>query len=298
MLSIGIITDVHGNTKACKKLMKLYEKECDAIIVPGDLARTMKEKDNERILKVLSKSKLPVYVMPGNYESKQAYSKAIKKYKRKHIHDCLKKPTAVIKGKHFVFVPGSDLLSRGGSYYVVNNKREAKQVKKNFPWPVHPIILPNITKHLRKDSILISHSPCKLPGKHSIDLAISGKPTKYFVYREKKGKKVIAELITKRAIFGIDEARELKKKGYPIKIKEVHAGLANLTKAIKKKGVTKFVSGHIHEAGRRAVTLSGRKVVPRKWSKQLFYNPGEAYHGYGGIVEFKDGMARFKNVKV
>jgi len=217
MLRIGIITDVHGNTKACRTLMNIYHKEkCDAIIVPGDLSRTMKEKDNERILKVLTKSKLPVYVMPGNYESKKGYNKAIKKYKRKHIHDCLKKPTANIKGHHVVFVPGSDLLSREASYHIVNNKKEAKKVKKHFPWQIEPVILPKITKHLRKDSILISHTPCKLPGKHSIDLAISGKPTKYFVYREKIGKKVIAELITKQAIFSVEEARELKKKDIPL----------------------------------------------------------------------------------
>ena len=298
MLKIGIITDVHGNTKACRKLMKHYEKEkCNAIIVPGDIARTLNDKDNLSILSVLRKTKLPVYVMPGNYETKKGYFKAIKKYK-KNIHDCLKKPTAIINNYHCLFIPGSNLLTHNASFFVVNNKKEAKKASKSFPWPLYPIILPEITKHLKKDSILISHTPCKLPGRHAIDLAQGGFPQKNFIYREKRGKKVIATIITKRNIFPMHEAKAMIKKGYPVKIKTVHSGLLELTKIIKKKKVTKFISGHIHEAGRRATTLSGKKVKQNSWSKQLFYNPGAACDGHGGIVEFKGGMARFKNIKV
>ncbi len=298
MLKLGIITDVHGNTKACRSLMKRYEKEaCDAIIVPGDLSRTLKDSDIERILAVLTKSKLQVYVMPGNYESKKGYDKAIKKYKRKHIHDCLKKPTATINKQHLVFVPGSDVLATNASFRIVASKKELRKIKKRAKKGIYPILIPKILKYLRKDSMLISHTPCKLPGKNSIDLATAGFPTKYFIYREKTGKKVRAELLTPHHVIPFSEAKKLKRKGLPITIKTVHAGLPALTKAIKKKGVTKFISGHIHEAGRRCVTLQGKKVKPNTWSKHLFYHPGAACDGYGGIVELHEGLARFRNIR-
>jgi|GEM_PF-3847094 len=312
-MKLGTIACLHGNLKNAREFAAKFKKaDVDAIVLAGDIAKDEKQKQNlTKILKIFSKTGKTVLVVPGNHEQYDAYYGAIKKFKRNSlIIDTTKKSRLHILGHPIVFLPGSGIGSApGAGFRLLRDKKLLKSFRRriklkraHFWGKIIPTYLNDLAKLMRKDTIVIAHSPVKFSSPDGIDVAVFGEPKKTFliIKRHKKLSKTTGgSVMTKgMVVFTLDEAKHLIRSGYPVVIKKKNVGDPELRKLFRKKGITKFICGDIHEAGGRAVTWKGKSIKQNKWSKELFYNCSPGMEGRAGIVEFLHNTARYKNVKI
>ena len=97
-------------------------------------------------------------------------------------------------------------------------------------------------------------------------------------------------------IFVLDEAKELIAEGYPITMHKKNVGNEHITAVIEKVGISKYLCGHIHEAGGKALTKKGKLIQENAWSNELFYNCSSGKEGRAGIAEFEGNKAKYRNV--
>ncbi|MEM2874108.1 MAG: metallophosphoesterase family protein [Candidatus Nanoarchaeia archaeon] len=307
-MKLGTVSCLHGNLRNAKKFARIFKKICvDAIVLLGDVPSDKNQKKSLiKILKIFSKTKKKVFVLPGSHEQYEAYYAALKKFgKNENIVDCTKTLSAKIGNRKLVFIAGADVSAPGAGFRLLENKRQmrlfkthVRLLKEHFWGKVKPILFNKLAKLIDKETILVSHIPPKFNTPEAIDVAVFGEPKKSFILLEKHkklNKTTKGTLMQLRhVVFTLDESKKMLKAGYPIKIVKKNVGNPWLKKIIKKKKISKFICGHIHEAGGRANNLKGEPVKPGKWSNELFYNCS----GMAGIVEFKNNFARYRNVRV
>lgn len=85
----GVLSDIHGEVGKIDYFLREFEKQnIEAILVPGDIALNEQlrygqadaENDTDEIitvLKMLGKTGLPIYVIPGNHETRESFAKAL-----------------------------------------------------------------------------------------------------------------------------------------------------------------------------------------------------------------------------
>lgn len=293
------MTCIHASTRNAERFLKIFEKEnVDLIVLNGDLGDSYKE--IKRILSVFKKINIKILIIPGSHEPYKDYYNAIKKTKNKNIIDCSNIKNIIIDNYNIILFPGSDAIYHTGGFPLANNKKHKKKreiiLKKYINKKFRTIILDDLKKFVRKnkDNILIMHVPPKFKENHSIDVANFGIVTRNCFLKIKNK----IRLLEKTDIFPIKMALNMKLKGLPIKMQTKNVGNEYLKKLIRKLKIKKFICGHIHEAGGRAVTLSGKIIKQDKWSKELFYNTGSVKEGKCGIVYLQDNFAKFKNFKI
>jgi len=308
-MKLGVVACLHGNLKKTKKAAKVFKKaDVDAIVLAGDIpADTKQSKSLIKILKIFSKTKKKVYILPGSHEHYKEYYSALKKFKKnKFVIDCTKTNSTIINSQKIVFLPGADATAPGAGFRAIKDrkslklfKRHVKQHKEHFWGKITAYYISDLNKLLDKQSILIAHFPPEFKTKSAIDLATFGTPKKPFILLERhrelnKTTVGLVKMTPEHVVFTIDEAKRLIKAGYPVKIKGENVGNPYLKKLIKKRKVRFFICSHIHESGGRANNLKGKPVKQGKWSKELFYNCS----GRAGIVEFKNNLAMYRSVRV
>jgi Icc-related predicted phosphoesterase len=317
MLELGTIGCPHGKIGSVKKIAKKFsKKDINAVILLGDINSDKKPYQSiVTILKILSKLKKPVFVIPGSHEPVEAYKKALKKFrKNKYIFDCTLKRnrTRSLNGYELVFLPGSDWLEEGAGFVLKDSrnifkKKKAKEISKYYRAIVQLFYVKDLRKLVKhpKKTILISHIPPKFKKLTAIDVAEFGKlksDTKKFKIKERDQKALqyvtlLWEGEIKDVVFSLNAAKNLIKKGYPLKILHKNAGNIVLKQIIKKLKIKKQICSHIHEAGQRGCDLKGNLIKQNSWSKELFYNPGPAKEGKAGVYTIEGDRAKYENMK-
>lgn len=308
-MKLGAISCLHGNLKSSRKFAAYFKKaSVDAVVLAGDIPSAKNQKKSlTKVLQIFSKINKPIFVLPGSHESAEVYDKVVRKF-AKQIIDCTKKQKTTLSGYDLVFLPGSDWLSGEGSCVLKDSRtifrgKSAKEITKYYKVKkVKLFFIRDLKKLVKrpKSTILISHIAPRFTKKTAIDVARFGKVKKGRFKIAKADEKALKEVILlwkgliKETVFSYAEAIRLKKKGYPFAILRTNVGNAFLMKMVRKLNISKAICGHIHETGGRANNLKGNPVKQGKWSKELFYNCA----GKAGIVEFKNNLARYKNVKV
>ncbi|MFO8015933.1 MAG: metallophosphoesterase [Candidatus Woesearchaeota archaeon] len=162
--------DTHGSSKALKAVAdKAKKKNVDILICAGDL--TIFEQDLDKIIKKLDKLGKPVLIIPGNHESEESLSKAIKKSKNiVYIHRGMLK----LKGYTFIGFAGD-----GFSLDDPEFEKWGKKVKKELKKKEKVVLITHAPPHkTRLDLIMDSHCGNKAVRKfiEKVDmvLAVSG----------------------------------------------------------------------------------------------------------------------------
>lgn len=83
--SYGVISDIHGNAEKARQLaQKFREIGVNGIISPGDIGETKAEIVS--VLEALAEPGLPVFVIPGNHETRQDYESGVKEAAKEHAN--------------------------------------------------------------------------------------------------------------------------------------------------------------------------------------------------------------------
>ncbi len=302
MLRLGIIPDAHGDGRAVSRLIRKCERErADAVFLAGDMGSSFKEIN--RVLKAASKAKAPVFAFPGSHEPEEGFYKAMKKHKK--IIDATKKPRTTIKGKDIVVIPGSNVNVQRTGFRIIDNSRLPKSYLKLFK----TYKVANFSKYIRnpEKTILLCHDPIKCTTKSGIDLAFYGYVRKSFLLKVKHVpifRKIyrhlritLSLLYNKGEIISTELSKELVKKGYPVSLIRENVGDIALRKLMKARKVRFFACGHIHEAGQKAITASGKQLKPGIWSDSVWYNASGAIDGTCGMLILEDGRGMYKNIR-
>ncbi|MBD3319221.1 hypothetical protein GF342_04905 [Candidatus Woesearchaeota archaeon] len=287
MRCFGIISDIHGETKKARKAYRKLKKFVDYFLVPGDLGDEYGE--IVKVLSVFSQSKCPVYVMPGSHEPRRDWNRAIRQFQGSAIVDCHRSRRISFDEIDVLFVPGSDWCAHTGQFRLRPDKRF--KVAKDE----QGVFVTAATRLVRdRPTLLVSHVPPRFYKKGAIDRAQFGMATQDFIYVDQEGLRVIP----KGAVFPKETASLLKRDGSPVKMLERNVGSKALRKLIRSQAIAFSVCGHIHEAGGKAVTLSGKRIRANTWHKRLYYNPGAVADGRAGVLVFRDGMMKYRNITV
>ncbi|MEM0473260.1 MAG: metallophosphoesterase, partial [Candidatus Aenigmatarchaeota archaeon] len=169
-VKFGLMSDIHNQVDKAKEISLLFKQRgVDGIIIAGDINLSPFFRYNRKIeefnqifnvLNVVSNNKMPVFVIPGNHESKKEYDSAIRKLKNQNVIDMVKYRSVDLKEIQIVSLPGyqfENFVAPDGyfsdSLFV---KRTSKYVK-------------------NKTTLLVSHGPPKIKGSLTPGMIYSGR---------------------------------------------------------------------------------------------------------------------------
>ncbi len=297
------VSDTHNRFEDILAVKKHAETNSfDAIILGGDIpGRTARSL--QKILSTLLKLNTPLIIYPGSHEHQDNYKKALKKFeKNKQLIDASKYTNMIIRYGDYtlVCIPGSNAVAnsdksyQGGSFYLSEKTprkedreqtairlAEAKISKKVTFFSLKKIqsILTR-TKNNPKKTIVCSHIPFLGTKKTDLDFAKFFIATEPFIINEKDMKELVKndhleeseDIIHEGNIFEYNLGKAIKKKKYPLKLKQKNVGSASLKKFLEQEKITKFFCGHIHEAGKRARNKKGERVKRNTPVQSLYVN--------------------------
>ena len=288
-LTLGILSDFHTELTSTKTLIEqIMLHNPDAIILNGDLGDPKQGKKIKQIFKIVSRFKGLIFVQPGSHEDQKSYYEALKSYPK--FIDCTKQQKHTIKGYDLIFLPGSDIGITGAEFKILS--RPLKNLKKELKF----FFLQDLKKLITdpEKTILIAHIPPRCITPNGIDFAFFGKVKQAFIGLNEKNMPIIQS--EKGSIFPLSYGLHLKMQGFPIKIVQQNVGNIGLAKLLEEKKITKFICGHIHESGQKAIDTKENLVKEKTWSKELWYNVGAASEGYAGIVKLNKDLMQYKNI--
>jgi len=299
MVKLAICADIHGNTDYLDGFIGQLPDDIDAIVIAGDIpTSTDQTKSIAAICRAIARTRKPVYVMPGNYESQTAYAAAMKKIP-KNVIDTIEQPFADFDGVRIVFIPGGDILTEQASYLLVESKIEAKIQKKKKK--IQPIVLESYGQYMTPKTLVISHIPPLMRGKAYIDYATFGIALENFITTIESDSEDSTTMLFETDEIILNQfgfAEELHDLGAPIDIRTEHVGSKFLARFLRDHNAQFLICGHIHEQGGVATSKSGTKLAEGKKHKQLYYNVGPLMHGKAGIVTFDGTHASFNRMSL
>lgn len=302
--NILIASDTHNNLEEIKQLAQLAkETPTDAIALIGDIPGYTVA-SFVKILKAAKKANVPVMVFAGSHENNEVYTKTLAKFKDdKLIIDGMQYKNMLLHYGEWelVLIPGSNVVSsaptayKGGSFYLTQKKPTKKEQaanderlrSKKISKTVTFIVIDEIQKQLDTYSkvaasrkLALAHIPLLQKTTKGIDRAQFYVATEDFTV-SKKHVKAINKLeseeknINKGSIMSQREAEELAKLKYPVKLMKKNVGSKLINTFLDKNKINKFICGHIHEAGMRAVDKNERKVKENTPVSEALINSGE-----------------------
>lgn len=306
--ALGVISDLHNDKETLKKSINWFKRNpVDAIILAGDTPGYTKS-SFVSIIKKFLKLDIPIIVFPGSHENGILYTKTLDEFKdNKKVIDAFKINNRLIKYSNWelVMIPGSGSVSNaprkfwGGTFWLfdkaitpslrkrINHRLQSiKFARKGTPVSIvdNDKLLKRRSKTKGSKKIVFAHDPIKCKTRRGIDIAHFGISTKKFSVKKKHLRlKAFKEFdwagdieweVNNLTV--IDKANLLKKYDYPIKIKKTHVGTDFLNKFLKKHRITKYICGHIHECGHRAIDKNENKVKENTATSSLFINSGPA----------------------
>ena len=281
----GVMSDIQDKTQNHVYFTKAFNNlSVDAIIIAGDTSnrktsidgKTDYDESYSMLEDIVKNTELPVYVIPGNHESKDDYYKVIGKLSESHsnIFD-LTTGIKEFKGISIIPLPGyhlKNMVVDGG--FLFNNVMDYYPLKDCL---MDPNSDPEEEQSCRlgksKISLLVAHGPQKGKNKDSIDAILSEDNTDNTDTWQNVGNQQINELMLNT---------------------DIHFG----------------IFGHIHEAGMKAVDENDNVVEEGVWSDKLNLNAGPVIEwdmndgthskGSAGIIEVdvENNNARYYILKV
>ncbi|MCA9477967.1 MAG: metallophosphoesterase [Nanoarchaeota archaeon] len=292
----AFISDLHGKNPI-HFLKKLKSHPVDLVVLGGDIPDCT-QRNLESICKKFLTLNIPIIIYPGSHENSDTYKKALSNVKNRLLIDALK-----IKNRHIQFgemdliiIPGSDTVASGtkafnGGNHWLFEKREPSRLKKanqrikeiKFAKKVNPVYVEDTKKLMStrrskpSSRILLTHIPFSCKTTKGLDVAHFGVAKKDFRIEKKDLKEVHEEhqSVNKGAVFTLKSATKLKKKGYPIILRKRNVGSEYISKFLKQYKITKFICGHIHEAGKRAISKSEKPIKQKVFYKESYINSGQ-----------------------
>ncbi|MFP4118973.1 MAG: metallophosphoesterase [Candidatus Woesearchaeota archaeon] len=329
---IAVITDLHGDRETAREMKEfLQTQDVDIIVLAGDTPDNTKATFTWMI-KNFRRVSVPVIVFPGSHENSFLYKEVLKGFKDdKNVIDGRKQENwrVRIDGYELLLIPGSDTVARGtnrkngGNMWLVTDK-ETPQLKAQLTKKIQrveiatkaePVFIEDVkrafsrkTKVPRTKQIVISHIPLRCAKKNSIDVARFGKAKQEFKLKKKDFTKKELELLSasktetvfsENSVLPLKMAKIVHNKGYPLKLHNKNVGSKAIRKLLNKHNITKFICGHIHEAGPKAIDKKERKLK-KQWNKEFYANNGPGNEGNLTLLTLrKDGKVKheFVNVK-
>lgn len=154
----GVLSDIHGNVEKVKYFLEIFRNNgVEYLILPGDIGE--QEEQIYEVLRVASELSVPVFIIPGNHESKDDYYNSIKKINKDNIIDCSK----------FRFFDGDDAdLAFVPGYFI-----QSMTIENGFIFNESDVDI--IRTLIINNTILVAHSPPKFTTKNAIDVIYDGK---------------------------------------------------------------------------------------------------------------------------
>jgi len=165
-----VMSDIHGYYDHVEEILDHVARagvRIDGIIITGDLAEHSREKphnmsDYEEIrttLAILSKTGLPIYVIPGNHDMREDYTRALRTVNSSHITDMATERRIELEDLIIVSNPyGTDFTYSDEGYK--GSKEDIVSAEQYFT--------------VGKPMLLITHQPPKSLGKGCIDQVRTG----------------------------------------------------------------------------------------------------------------------------
>ncbi|MBI4451355.1 hypothetical protein HY642_05245 [Candidatus Woesearchaeota archaeon] len=316
MVTLGILTDIHDDVESAVKVADAISKHKPSLVcLIGDVG-VKAETIAAAAYHVLFRSGAQIaYMFPGSHETRSEYQAAMAFLRQKcpFVQDGMIKPCIAMGDLRVAAIPGSDVVAGGD--YAFGPKLNPARVEKFLDC---------------ENLVLLSHVPKRFTTTNAPDYASF---VKFFPPLLPQSVLPIAEVErrmnagTERIIMSALESDYRKaSSGIPYRTSVVpaaafssyakHLGFSdafcdamtskenvgNLTieDIVRRHGVKKMVSGHIHEAGERAVNLAEEPVKEGDFVDELFLNPGPVFEGKGGIVRFdtKTHKAAYWQIRV
>lgn len=280
-VSFGVISDIHGQAKKARIMaQELKNRGVDAFILPGDLgcnneisnrcANTPADKEEiKSSIEAVAAAGLPVFVIPGNHESKQDYDAAMEAAQQSY-------PNIIDMTKYRV-VDGlvADIISLPGYSF----QSGMVQVKER-----DGVIDITAAKFIPTNGFLI----------HDEDISSLNQ------YRQGLDDPII--LVTHAG------GKTNASKSPTTTFEGTDVGDERITYAMKEQNISFAVVGHIHEAGGLAVTVDGAPVSQGEWAFQFtanfgtlepwIYLDGKARKGMAGILTIEGDKGKFEMVEI
>lgn len=136
----GVISDAHGEVERARYFAQLFKQQgVDGIIMPGDIVKNEQlrygradaQNDTVELISVLSavaETGLPVFVIPGNHETKPVYEAALHSLTQKFPNLIDMTRYRIFDGDDvdFVSLPGYQTFSSAGHQFIPENGYWAK----------------------------------------------------------------------------------------------------------------------------------------------------------------------------
>lgn len=312
---IAVISDLHGEQEACRAIVdKLKETSLQAVVLAGDIAKPGKG-SLRWVLKRLLKLDVPLIAFGGSHENGAIYDTVMQEFKDSPLLiNAMKTRNQRIKiaGFELLIIPGCEVVSSGSKPYNGGSMwlTEEKKTKKNkqemdkriqdlrFSRKAHPVYMQDIKRLFERSTskpsriIAIAHNPIRCRTRRGIDAARFGKPKSPFMIQKKhlrlKAFKKLGlrneAMYSMRSVVPLEYGQLLKRYKYPMAIKRANVGSVAINKLLRKHRVTKFVCGHIHEAGPRAIDKQEQIVKQQTPSSKLYINSGQGELGIATLL--------------
>ncbi|MFH0752354.1 MAG: metallophosphoesterase [archaeon] len=312
----GVISDLHEDPRIIIPALKiLKELGADKIILNGDIGEVVKnleltQKHLAFILENLGKTGLECYVQPGSHEIVPGFRPVLEHFADKY--DNIFSVSSIAKREyedhHIILLPGSDI--RSGEYQLGTGIPTDLYVNTGealIPYDIAEegmkfegfLSFQNMCDLHDKvtdpeKTIVFCHVPRRFRNlEEAVDMAEFGEATEDFTSQFIAG----GINIEKGAIIPKGLAKDFMRAGYPVELKKKNAGNEDLRNLYDELGITKAVSGHLHESGHRANDCDGNHVEENNFVDDLFWNSGHMDAGQTGILTVRDGKVSYHNIK-
>lgn len=320
----GIVSDIHENPEVAEDLIRRMNREFGVhkLILNGDITVDGLE-DLDRIVglkKILrATGDLQTFIQPGSHEETVPWEAALEGLAQegyKNIIDVRENPIYESLDHNLVFVPGSDVNSRYGSYTFGKELKTGEHKLKDGRWICYTNLEEVFSKLLKfRNNILVCHVPPRFSGQHNVDFThfIQGgyvmgiRPGHFNAqgFSPISEKDKIEGLIEFKEYNGdkglLEEVLRERFKDLPIMEQaEVYIecmenrGNLDLRRLCDTHNITSVFCGHFHESGGHAHDWKGNPVEPKKWTESLVLNSGT--NGNAAVVEVDGNRMRYKLV--
>ncbi|MFO7710834.1 MAG: hypothetical protein R6V53_03660 [Candidatus Woesearchaeota archaeon] len=319
MIHYGIVSDLHDDPNLLPVTLAVLRRQgAEKFIVNGDLCdqKSNLERSQEYfsfVLDSIGKSGLESYVQPGSRDTFLVYEPVMAYFKERYsnIIDAAKEQAIERKDHSLIFLPGTDIFSRGeyltGNLIPSGRYVQAKDSLLRFETldqyiqaheqgiaeGVMEYSNMNDLRHIVTDpdkSIMISHIPRRFDYEGAVDMVEFGEVTEDFLLNER--------MIPRGAVMPMQAAKDIAKMGYPLKLRKENRGNVCLKELYEEIGIKKAISGHFHESGHRAHDRGGNRLLEGELCEELFWNTGHLDAGQAGILTVYDGKVKYKNIRL
>lgn len=161
----GVLSDIHGNVNNTAFFVRYFVgKGVDGFLLPGDIVEHFRnnvpdDKELNDILQIVASSGLPVFVIPGNHETKEVYNNVLSKLGKDNVIDMAKIRRVDMELVTILSLPGYNIASFVAEDGFMFGEKELDMLR-SF-------------SHTRQKKILFSHQIPKSKRAGGIDNAYS-----------------------------------------------------------------------------------------------------------------------------